>query len=175
MTPLEAYAKYESEYSDLAVHLPFLRQNAHGRVLEIGVRDGISTAALLVGVAKHGGHVYSVDIEDCSKLYSSDPRWTFIQADSGRDHARIFERMGKEDNNFRIDLLFLDGDHSYDGCMSDLTTFGPWANIIAVHDTHSAYSGVWESVISYYRSAFNGPFRRAEFTTASHGLGVLFR
>lgn len=174
MTALEAYGKYEMEYSDLAVHLPFLRQGAHGTVLEIGVRDGISTAALLVGLATRGGHLYSVDIEDRSHLYV-DSRWTFIRADSGRDHARIFEAMNKRDDDFRIDLLLVDGDHSYDACMRDLTTYGPWSKIIAVHDTNSEFTGVWESVISYYRSPFNGPFRRAEFVTASHGLGVLYR
>lgn len=174
MTPLETYEKYEREFSDLAEHLHFFRQNAKGTVMEIGVREGVSTSALLVGVGENGGHVYSVDLDDYASLYD-DPNWTFIQGDSGKDHEEILRRMGRQDNNFRIDLLFIDGDHSYDACMRDLTTYGPWANIIAVHDTASAWMGVWESVISYYRSHYNGPFRRAEFLTASHGLGVLYR
>lgn len=172
MRPLEIYDRYQNEWSDIGLHLPWLRDHAKGKVLEIGVREGISTSALLLGVAHHGGHVWSVDIDNCDLDFDQDNKanWTFIQADSGKDCRKVLDSIGGE-----IDLLFLDGDHSYAGCMSDLTTYGPLAKVIAVHDTNSNFVGVWESVISYFRSNHVGCFSRAEFFNGSNGLGVLYR
>ena len=55
---------------------------ARGNVLELGVRAGVSTAALLAGVSDHGGHVWSVDRDDCAPVFAGHPHWTFIQGDS---------------------------------------------------------------------------------------------
>jgi hypothetical protein len=176
--PLEVFDHYRTAWSDIGVHLPWLRDHAHGKVLEIGVRDGISTGALLVGVAHRGGHVWSVDTEDRSGLYDDEDYsklWTFIQANSHSESDKVLESMGQTDSNFQIDLLFIDGDHTQWGAMCDLTTYGPWAKVIAIHDINSRFSGVWEAAISYFRWKENGPFSKAEFFNASHGLGVIYR
>jgi hypothetical protein len=173
VNPLEVYDRYQREWSDVGLHLPWLKDNAHGRVLEIGVREGISTAALLLGVRNRGGHVWSVDIDDRSALYDAKD-WSFIKANSNVDYSRIFNEMGHRDASFKIDLLFIDGDHSYAACMSDLTMYGPYADVIAVHDTNSNYLGVWEATIAYLRQNLS-KFKRAEFRNESHGLGILYR
>lgn len=174
MNPLEVYDKYLSSWSDIGLHLPWLRENARGNVLEIGVREGISTAALLLGVGHSGGHVWSVDLEDCSHLYNDPYHWTFIQSDSGNSDA-VLEKMGLRDDSFKIDLLLVDGNHTYTGCMADLAAYAPWAKVIAIHDTNSKFIGVWEAMIAYFRSPHNGGFSKAEFRTQSNGLGVLYR
>ena len=172
MTPLEVYA--QAADSDFAGHMAFLRNHARGNVLEIGVREGLSTAALLVGAAETNAHVWSVDLDDYSHLYDS-PNWTFIQANSVTESERILDATNMRSNELWIDLLFIDGDHTYSGCMSDLTNFGKYAKIIAVHDTASSYIGVWQAVTEYFRSPFSGGFSRAEFRNESHGLGILYR
>lgn len=171
MTGAEAYAI--KGWSDLGEHLEWLRKHAKGNVFEIGVRDGFSTAALLAGLAGQG-HLYSVDRENCSGLYS-DSNWTFIQGNSQTEPDRILDGTGMRSNNFWIDLLFIDADHTFQGCLADLTNFGKYAKVIAVHDTNSEYLGVWQAVTEYFRSPWAGPFHHAKFLNTSNGLGVLVR
>lgn len=86
MTFAEEYAERFSVWSDVQGHLPFLYEHAAlprgitsrggdskgesipwGKrkvILELGVRGGISTSALLAGVEKSGGHLWSVDVEE---------------------------------------------------------------------------------------------------------------
>jgi hypothetical protein len=171
MTGAEAYAI--KGWSDLGEHLEWLRTHAKGRAFEIGVRDGFSTSAILAGLAGTG-HLYSVDKEDCSGLYS-DPNWTFIQGNSATETELILDATGMRSNDHWIDLLFIDGDHSFHGCLADLTNYGKYAKVIAVHDTNSEYLGVWQAVTEYFRSPWAGPFHHAEFLNTSNGLGVLYR
>lgn len=148
--------------TDVHEHLPRLRAAARGNVLEIGVRFGSSTAALLAGVEENGGHVWSVDIEDCSHLFSGHPQWTFSQGNS--------RTMGRPKE---LDLLFIDGDHSYEGCLSDLKTFGPAAKVIMVHDANDAENPqVKKAVNDYFLSP--SPQEHIFWYTESHGLAELF-
>lgn len=109
--------------------------------VEIGVRGGMSTSALLAGIEKHGGHLWSFDINDCP-VFRGHPQWTFTQIDTVKqpkealDCAPIF-----------IKVAFIDGDHSYEGALSDIETFGSRAEIIFVHDTDAPdYPGVRKAV-----------------------------
>jgi Methyltransferase domain len=112
------------QWSDIQDHLPMLRKNAKGRVLEIGVRTGISTAALLCGVKENGGHVTSIDIEDCN-IFAGDKDWTFVKADSRQPSLRI---------QSAFDMVLIDGDHSYYACLNDLLRFGSRSPLIFLHD-----------------------------------------
>ena len=48
-------------------------------VLELGVQNGVSTNYFLEVCDKNNGKLYSVDIDDCSKV-SNNPRWKFIHS-----------------------------------------------------------------------------------------------
>lgn len=92
---------------DLSAHLPLLRYLARGQVLEIRVRAGISTAALL-GVQENGGHVYSIDADpSCGGVYEGHQLWTF-HGHSRDDAQRILGLLP------RLGLLFIDGDHGWE-------------------------------------------------------------
>src|SRR5678810_372588 len=91
----DTYKRYQlacATQSDIQHHLGLLFSLAHGNVLELGTRGGVSTVALLAGVELRGGHVWSVDIEDCSGVLPPHPQWTFVQGDS-RDTA-LYETLG---------------------------------------------------------------------------------
>jgi hypothetical protein len=149
--------------TDIHDHLPRLRAAARGNVLEIGVRFGASTSALLSGVEKHGGHVYSVDIEDCL-IFLGHPQWTFIWGDS-KEAELVKERIPAS-----IDLLFVDGDHSYEGAFSDLINFGPMAKITMVHDANENENpDVLRAVKDY--CVLN--HKKCLYYPESHGLAVI--
>lgn len=138
MNPMLVYQKSEVEWSDIQSHLQRLRESARGNVFEIGVRDGISTAALLVGIKEHqqnqSSHLWSLDVIDCGGLYD-DPDWTFIQGHSVIGAERILKQLPPE-----LDLLFIDSDHSYETTRDELRIYGPLvkkdSGLILMHDTN---------------------------------------
>mgnify|MGYP000157936475 FL=1 len=82
MSLYQRYLQHCATQSDIQHHLPLLYASAHGVVVELGTRTGVSTCALLAGVERRGGHVWSIDIDDCSQLYADHPQWTFKRGDS---------------------------------------------------------------------------------------------
>jgi predicted O-methyltransferase YrrM len=134
MTINEAYQIYSNApagSTDIGHFIPYLREHAKGTILEIGVRNGISTAAFLLGLEERGGHLYSVDINpDCVNRYTH-PQWTFIHADSKQLDV-VLAVVPKQ-----LDVLFIDGDHTREGYRFDLRTYSEFVKpggIIISHD-----------------------------------------
>lgn len=131
--------------------------------MEIGVRQGASTTALLAGIEEHGGHLWSVDIKECP-CFPDHPQWTFIHADSVRQAASIKDVIPAE-----LELLLIDGDHSYAAVSSDLENYGSMAKVIALHDVDNPE--VATALGAYcYRNDLSYTFH-----PRSHGLGVIIR
>lgn len=140
MSVKDWYFKNLGHWSDIVDHLPRLYESAKGNVVEIGTRAGYSTSAFLAGVAERGGHLTSIDINECLSSLKH-PQWTFVKADSITQGKTIADSLPE------IDVLLVDGDHSYEGCLSDLQTFGKKAKKIFVHDTDAEnYPGVRSAV-----------------------------
>jgi len=74
-------------------------------VLEFGVRHGISTNRFLENIKKNKGHLYSVDMDDCSNV-ANDENWTFIQ--SRDDNFEYIEKKIPQE----FDVIFLDSFHN---------------------------------------------------------------
>lgn len=169
MTAAEMYARTTGgEWSDIKKHLPMLRDAAKGNVFEIGVRGGVSTAALLMGVAEHGGHVWSLDVGDCGALYRGDPNWTFILGHSVSDSARILTTLPRP-----LDVLFIDSEHSYKLTGDELHLYGPLVRraggLILMHDTDLAGAGVRRALDEYAAEIERVP----AYAPGDNGLGVL--
>src|ERR1700722_16751931 len=116
MTPLEVFeAALEHSECGTRDHLKYLRDVSWGDVLEIGTNTGQSASAFLL----NANHVYSVDVNpDCAKNFDV-PNWTFIHADS-REISKVLDVVGR---NMFFDILFIDGDHSYECAASDLVHY----------------------------------------------------
>ena len=99
-------------------------------IVEIGVREGLSTAALCASKKR----VTSIDIDRCEPhatiLHVAYPNWKFIHGDS--------LKVVIMDNFNAIDMLFIDGEHTYRQVKAELEKFGEsvvrW---IVLHDTET--------------------------------------
>ncbi len=102
--------------SDIGLHLPLLYVWLIGiqatRVLEIGVREGHSTSALIEAMKITGGRLTSVDIIPPSGLKGASC-FEFIQGTSDE----VFARMIAEKRQF--DVILIDGWHSYNQTKRD--------------------------------------------------------
>lgn len=175
MLATERYEYWLAHWSDMQTHLPALFEAARGNVLELGVRAGVSTSALLAGVEAHGGHVWSVDRDDCSPVFAGHPQWTFIQADS-LDTEAISGAIGWPKTTYYNDLslLFIDTEHTEGRTLAELQTWGPLVRkggAIMLHDTDdgSTYPGVRNAILAYCIERDLTP----EFHEGSYGLGVI--
>ena len=92
----------------LPVFWGLARGFANVRVGEIGMRHGISTLAFLLAARDVGGHVWSIDIDECitgrrNVLHAGLADYhTFIEGDSA---CMEFPEQ--------LDVLFIDGEHTY--------------------------------------------------------------
>ncbi len=163
MSAKNAYQFHLTHWSDIQDHLPRLFEAARGNCLEIGVRSGVSTSALLAGIEEHGGHLWSVDINNCPAFYGH-PQWSFRRADTVNDF-NVRELLAQE-----YEVLLVDGDHTYEGALSDLKHFGPLAKRIFVHDTNAPdFPGVKKAVEEFVKQAN----RKVTYHTGSYGMAEI--
>ncbi len=112
-------------------------------VVELGTRGGDSTRAFLAAVAKTGGAVLSIDLDDCSGIDlppDLKQRWQFIRADDvafGRDEfAGWCQRSGSRP---QADVIFIDTSHLYEHTLQEIDV---WHRLVApggmmmFHDTN---------------------------------------
>lgn len=140
----EYRASLHGPQSDIRGHLKTLHQAAASRprvaVIELGVRSGQSTRALLAGAIRAGGQVWSCDIARprVPQVLWSCEQWHFLQADDlGSDALGYLPRQ--------CDVLFLDA-HSDTWTpvrirwhlMAELRAYAPRVRpggVILAHDT----------------------------------------
>jgi len=139
-------------------------------VIELGVLFGESTIALAESVSKINGHLWSIDIDECTKAHelinkaNLNKFWTFIQGDD--------LEIGKKWNT-PIDHLFLDTYHSERQVFSELELFEPHVKengFISFHDTRS-FKGVLPAILKYVKTK-NMKFRFYNYVN-SNGLAVI--
>jgi predicted O-methyltransferase YrrM len=133
------FYKYEAEalpgwFSalDMAVLFPALSKMKKNDVyLEVGVNRGRS---LDFARKCSKGRIFGIDIEDTR--VKEIPNTTFIHASSND---------AVEEWSLPIDVLFIDGDHSYEGCMDDWRNFSPYIKSggwVFFHDCDETSPGV---------------------------------
>ena len=76
------------------------------QIIEFGVRNGLSTNLFLHISEKNNGHLISIDVDDCSKLFKNK-KWEFYQT---RDDN--FDFIKKKIN--KLDIINIDSFHEPD-------------------------------------------------------------
>lgn len=146
MTPQEledtAYPGQFSVY-DIEILVPCLKKLKAGDVyLEVGVDRGRSLSVADM-VADYGVILEGVDInktEELEDLLSKVERLIFYHEDS-LELAKRYER--------KISVLFIDGNHSYDGCKADIEAWLPHmkkGGVVLFHDYDITSPGVIKAV-----------------------------
>ena len=84
--------------------LPIISKINEPVILELGVQKGVSTNKFLSLCKTNNGKLYSVDIDDCSKV-ADDKNWKFFQTrDDNFDYI-------KSNIEKQIDILYIDSLH----------------------------------------------------------------
>jgi predicted O-methyltransferase YrrM len=183
MTPAQLFAQQVANPGcDTRDHLPYLREIAKGNVLEIGVRGGVSTSALLLGVEEHGGSVFSIDIDgSCGAVFAGHPQWMFGHLNSNDPGAVMRMIFGKDAEdvfagrkNCRIiDVMFLDSTHEYAPTLAELRDYSPIikpGGLITMHDVEGGmYPGCAQAMSEFVAERK----WQSEIRHGSWGLGVI--
>lgn len=122
---------------DMEILVPEVQKLKKGQVyLEVGVDKGKSLSVARM-VAKDGVDVVGVDLRDDPKV----PGTYFIHDDS---RIAIYSKP--------INVIFIDGDHTYEGCKADIDNWYPQMapkGVILFHDCDASSPGVEKAVAEF--------------------------
>ncbi len=128
---------------DAEILVPEVAKLEPGEVyLEIGVDKGKSLSIARM-VAKDGVWIIGVDLKEDPQV----PNTIFYQDDSVKRAETYKLVAGKS-----ISVLFIDGDHSYNGCKRDIDAWHPLmkeGGIMLFHDCDETSPGVVQAVAEF--------------------------
>ena len=128
---------------DMEIVVPEITRLKAGQVyLEVGVDKGKSLSVARM-VAEPGVEVIGVDLRDDPHVSGT----LFFQMDSQTPKTGRFV-------NRQVDVLFIDGDHSYEGCKADIATWYPHMakhGVMLFHDCDASSPGVVKAVKEFIK------------------------
>jgi len=143
----EALGDWAHRWSDIHDHLGTLfvetAASGGGLVVELGVRSGLSTRALLAAADVAGGRLISVDL--CERPTLEGPerllgRWSFVQSDDVAFAGAPFAAWCAERGLDPIArAIFLDTSHRYEHTRAELAAWLPRlapGGALMLHDTN---------------------------------------
>jgi hypothetical protein len=128
---------------------PVVEMNAQ-HILEIGTRSGNSTRIFLEALKKTGGHITTVD--KVSPIWDKD-----LMKQYEGSYTTIKECSGKLKWDKPIDILYVDGNHSYPWVYGELFKYSCWLlpkGLIILHDTdHNQHADEIRACIHHFCKA----------------------
>lgn len=135
-----AFGRSLTEWSDIQGHVQRLHDLVieldAKLVLELGVRDAVSTSAFLAALEQTGGQLYSVDINVPQHKINEydDPRWSFFQGLSTHPMVTDLAELAGP-----FDIVFVDTDHTYELTRDEIVAWSPRVRsggAMVFHDTN---------------------------------------
>lgn len=143
----EDFAFRLAQQSDISDHLQFMHDTVLKYrapvVIEMGVRTGNSTCALLYATLKADGQMWSADISESQvpDYWHEFPSWHFLQGDSVS--PEVLKWMPK-----RADVVFMDTSHTFEQQLAELREYVPRVKpggTVLIHDTQCVPADNFES------------------------------
>ncbi len=181
--------QYPEELVQLAKEIEIRRPRT---VVEIGTASG-GTLFLACCLATDDALLVSLDLPD-GEFGGGFPNWKgplykefarghqTVEIIRGNSHSQEVEaQLQNVIGNRKIDYLFLDGDHTYDGVKKDFETYSKFLDedaIVAFHDIVSDKTVPPNHFVSVYWNEIKQKYSHKEFIRdlrqSKLGLGVLF-
>jgi len=137
-------------------------QNCHKPVVvEIGVRAG--------NQRRFYKELLGADYRGIDIFRTTDPE--FIQGRS--ENPETLDKLKQWLNGRRIDVLFIDGDHTYEGVKGDWERYGPLADVVAFHDINAKLR-VNQDVCEFWKEVSIGR-RTMEIKCKGDGIGIILQ
>ena len=124
------------------------------KAVAVNIGAGAGTSGLILVEAPNVKQSFTVDITKESSPYGCLEGeincFNAAKVDYAK-HTQIHsdsKLAGKEWKGPKLDFLFIDGDHSYEGCAGDITSWLPHmkkGGVMAIHDYHES---AWPDVIA---------------------------
>lgn len=144
----------EQRVEDLLWFYSYVERIKPEVIVEIGCKEGGHLGLLSNLIKSNDGLIVGIDQADIKSriLWNEDNLKTKPKVLVGSSHDKeTFNQLKKLLGARRIDMLFIDGDHSYEGMLLDYDLYKPLVRtggIIAVHDIHylEDVRRAWDSI-----------------------------
>ena len=179
--PGQAQKKYE-----ILMLQELLKNEKIERIVEIGTWKGSNALLFAMMVSRYeNGRVYCCDLSfdygihyarehqtnirrQYRQFYSESPYKKYITELTGDSHDPVFiEKVKEVVGTGSVDLLFIDGDHSYEGVKADFHNFFPLVKsrkYIALHDIlDSEYHRAWNVMVAPFWNEIKEHYEWWEF------------
>jgi predicted O-methyltransferase YrrM len=174
------------KYDEIVPLLNKIKALEPRRVCEIGTSAG-GTLYLLSRVAPPDAVLVSIDVEipfytraARGRMVRPGQRLVSLEGDSHdvETKAQVEEAFAGEP----IDVLFIDGDHTYDGVRRDFELYGPLVReggLIAFHDIQPDRGGAhWSGEVPRFWEELKGSHRTEELVAEpdqdGYGIGIVY-
>jgi len=116
----------------------------NGTILEIGNHHGLSLSYIVETCRQNNNTIYAIDHANHPEFITNLNQWNatsfvhVIQSDSSQAAARF--------ENQTFDLIFIDGDHSYQGVKADILAWKSKLKPSGIIAGHDYLPGIWDEV-----------------------------
>jgi predicted O-methyltransferase YrrM len=135
---------------EISIILHFCGKFKNPRVLEIGTWMGVSASKIAKFIKPHGGTLTTVDIVGFNQSLPAIQKEQSLEVDEigiliPKEVMDIVKKViilpyTDISKNPRIigdyDVIFIDGDHSYEGVKKDYEAVKEWSKVILIHDVY---------------------------------------